>query len=427
MASARFTLTVLLLSLSAFWTGLAPGQTTIKDCLPVLAKDYYAYAYKNNLREDFLKTIDAESWEQLRRDNSFSVSGYGITTSDDYKSMDEKRNSYLEQVHYNRNQQQALEILRITTAERAYPAYEACLRSVDGGTGLRVWAHTETMDEIDLRVLYKNPASKPGAAAKMAMQGFVDNGLVKDAPPGRLWKGSKVWGVNQELSFRVSRKAGTPTTTITVVAEDGSAPAILSFKRADGMLSLTFPGVTDVPRQSRQASVNTPNNNENRGGCPNLIGRSDTGICKSRSTVSMTTTAPRFFANGRTDCIGGGCPWTTRLPIDISNNGLAIAAAIDNWGSAVTLVLVANEYEHLSEGQYCKGDGPIPVIFDSSVVFTAPKECLPIATIRWTLLPQGTGEGVIKFGEASSAGKVALDGKLLDAGSVTQGAFKLTR
>src|SRR5690242_15359700 len=83
-----------------------------KDCLPVLAKDYYSYAEENKLQTDFLKSIDAESWRELKTSNNLNIIGVfsaGLfSLSDDYSTFSAKRDKYLETVHYNRSQQQAL-------------------------------------------------------------------------------------------------------------------------------------------------------------------------------------------------------------------------------------------------------------------------------------------------------------------------------
>jgi hypothetical protein len=338
---------LLLLAGSLPFAPHAVAQDSVRDCLPVLAKDYYSFATSSSLNEDFLKSIDSESWQQLQKSNSFNGSGYGISISDDYKTFDEKRNKYLESVHYTRSQQQATNILQIATADRAYPAYEACVRSVAGAGGLRVWVSRETMDTIELRVLYRNPPN----VRSMGLQGFVTGGVVAQAPKGRLWTSTKRWGVNQETLVLITRSPGTASTTMIVVADDGSGPVSLTSKRADGLLALSHPGTTNVFRQTRSAAVGTPNNNENRGSCPNEVGRSDTGVCISRTSLSITTAVPRFFLNGTSSCAGGACPWTRGAPATVDNNGLSISTYIDNLGSAVTLNLSANEYEHLGPAQ----------------------------------------------------------------------------
>lgn len=147
-----------LVLVAIIFVGAMKGQSTVKDCDAVLAKDYYAYAEKASLRADFLKTIDAESWEELRKNQSIGASLFGeFSFSDDYSMFSQKRNTYLQTIHYTRSEDRARSILQITTSERAYPAYEKCLETVGGGPPLRVFASREDMNEIDLRVRYVNP------------------------------------------------------------------------------------------------------------------------------------------------------------------------------------------------------------------------------------------------------------------------------
>jgi hypothetical protein len=196
-------------------------SVAVKDCLPVLSKDYYSYAEQNSLQEDFLKSIDAESWEQLRQSNQVNATGLfsaGLFSfSDDYKSFDEKRSKYLETIHYSRNRQQAVSILQITTGPRAYPAYEACLRSLGDGPPLRVWASREDMGKIELHVKYVNPAG----TRSMVLAGLVSGGAVTGAPPGHLWRDGKKWGVNQEVPFIITRTKGVSETTVIVARLTG--------------------------------------------------------------------------------------------------------------------------------------------------------------------------------------------------------------
>jgi hypothetical protein len=397
----------------------------VRDCLPVLAKDYYSYAQKSNLKEDYLRSIDAESWQELRKDNSFDLTGMfsgGLfSLSDDYSSFESKRTKYLESVHYNRNQEQALNILHVTTAARAYPAYEACLRSLS--EGLRVWPSRESLDQIELHVKYANPAS----VRSMVLEGLVSGGSVPGAPRGHLWKDGTRWGVNQEKVFTIQVNRGTPETTVIVAPADGSTPVALTFTRADATLALTYEGTTDVLRiKDRRASIHTPNNNENRGGCPNFVGKHDGKYCTSRTTVSISTVAPHFLTNARSSCGGGGCPWTYAGPASVSPDGLAATGFLDNWGSDVDALLYVDEYERMGI-QQCGGDGPIPVVRNQAVLFAVPKECLPIANIKWTILPDNS-KGAFRFGDKGSPdGRFVLDGPLVDSSTVLLGSYNLTK
>lgn len=120
--------------LVAVGVSILRGQDTVKDYAAVLTKDYYSYAEQHNLRLDFVRSIDYESWETLRKSQSGGASLFDVFSfHDDYATFSQKRSKYLETFHYTRSEEHARSILQITTAERAYPAYEHCLETVSGG------------------------------------------------------------------------------------------------------------------------------------------------------------------------------------------------------------------------------------------------------------------------------------------------------
>lgn len=397
-----------------------------RDCVPVLAKDYYSYALKNNLTEDYLKSIDQESWTEMKTDNKFDgtalFSGGLFSLSDDYSTFDSKRTKYLENEHYNRTQQQALDILKITTSDRAYSAYEACLRTV--ATGLTVWASHSSLDKIDLRIRYANPPGRPS----ITLIGTVRGGSVAGAPVGHLWReGSPQarWGVNQEKEITVNARRGSSETTVTVAAEDGSPPVSVTFTRADGLLTLSYAGTIDVLRmRDRSVSQHTPNNDERKSdGCAHQVGKHDK-YCNSRTTTTISTTAPHYLANPRANCNGQGCPWSgVSVPPSVSADGLTASYSRDNWGRDVDSVLTVDEYEHMSAKQ-CGGDGPIPVINGQTVLFTVPEDCLAIATIQWKKLPSNS-TGAVKFGTSSTAKGIRMDGSMIKSGTTQLASYSL--
>jgi hypothetical protein len=412
---------VMTLTLALSMSVRAFGQDSVRDCSAVLAKDYYAYAQKHDLDEDFLRTVDAESWEQFQKSGSTGANLFDIFSfSDDYKTFNEKRNKYLESVHYARTEQQAENILQIVTAARAYPAYETCLRTVANGPALRVWASSEDMEQIQLRVRYVNPPN----VKSMTMQGFVGGGKVTGAPKGRLWAGSKTWGVSQEFLFEINRIPGTSSTNVVVVPADGSAPVSLTFRRADAVLTARYDGTVEVFRQDRHTAAVTPNHDHNRNGCPNMVGRADGKWCISRTTATLTTSAPRFFRDPQRGCAGGACPWSSfPTAAQVENNGLTAVAQIDNWGSPVTLTLSVREFERLDAAQ-CGHSSSVPVIRDEPVVLAVRKECAPMATLQWRTFP--AGQGALRFGDEGTAQHpVARVGPQIDNGTVILATYKL--
>jgi hypothetical protein len=404
----------------------AQSLSSSKDCMPILmARDYYSYSEQNNLQLDYLKSIDAETYQQLKSDNKLNFLGLSddgaIKLDDNYDSFNEIRNKYLNNVHYSRNQQQALAILQETTNPRAYTAYQQCLESLGSGTGspLRVYAVNEDMDTIELRVKY-------GGVGRKVLVGTVFGGEVAGAPSGHLWKDGVKFEANVTKPFFIRRARGVSETLVSVNTADGSSePVTLRFKRADATIALEYDGTVDVlRRKGRTTATVTPNNDMNVGNCDNQVGRDNGRYCISHTTVSMQTTPPFFFRNPSTQCWGHGCdPWTRDGVASISADGLTATTWIDNWSASVQAVIVADEYERMGAKQ-CGNDGPIPVVKDQAVVFTALKECLSIATVHWVHLPDHS-EATFRFGDqGSSDNRIALDSKL-DNGTVLLVGYKL--
>lgn len=412
-------------SFASFPTKVAAQPKDLAACLPVLtAKDYYSYASTNNLKEDYLRTIDSQTWQEIKTSNNFEFTGLfsgGLfSVSDDYSTFDSKRTKYLESVHYSRDQQQATNILKITTSPRAYPAYEACLRGIS--SGLTAWASKESQDEIELHVKYANPAN----VKSILLEGHVRGGSVKGVPKGHIWKDSLKWGINQEKTFVINTDRGVPETNVLISPSDGSAPVSLTFFRADGLLQLTFDGTTDVLRsKDRQASAVSPNNDHNTGGCPNQQGKKDNKWCISRTSVSLATSPPNVLKNPRAECGGDACPWATLGPASLSPDSRTASAFVDNWGSAVRVVIKADEYETMSAAQ-CGGDGPIPVIRNQAVLLAATTDCLSIATLKWTLLPENS-VGVFRFGDKAAPNGAVVAETVLDNKTALLVSYKIVR
>jgi hypothetical protein len=365
------------------------------------------------------------------------ASAYGglFSGSNTYSKFDEQRNSYLEHAHYSRNKQQALNILQITTGDRAYTAYEACVRSIATGPALVVWASRETMDEIDLRVRYMNaPGSK-----EMDLYGTVTGGSVEGEPQGVIWSKGGVfthnnrWGVNQERLFVIKRIPGTSETTVTVKAADGSAPFSESFKRADALLTLSYIGTVDALRTTRSASLPSPNNDEKKdSGCANYVGMHDGKYCTSRTTVMITTAAPRFLKNARSSCGGGNpCAYTDpqQPTASISPDQLTASTYIDNWSAPIDVKLFADEYEHLTVGATsCGAEDTIPVVKGQPVLFAAvSKECLPIAVLKWKRLGVLPSQGAVNFGYEHGPNNEVSRVTFIENGGMVLASYKLDK
>jgi hypothetical protein len=85
-------------------TGCLFAQSSlIKDCNAALNKDYYSYAQQNNLEEDYLRTVDRDTWQKMQEDHSSSGSaGYGgftLNYGDSYDKFNESREHYFDSTH----------------------------------------------------------------------------------------------------------------------------------------------------------------------------------------------------------------------------------------------------------------------------------------------------------------------------------------
>ena len=384
-------------------------HTTAADCKGALAKDYYSYAENKQLLVDWLRTVDEQTYEAAKKDNSFSVlglfTGGAFSMSDDYHQFDEKRRHYFEQEHYNRSEADAKHILSITTSDRAYSAYEACLRSVGSGAGVLVWASRATMDKIDLIVRYVNPAGHPSAR----LTGHVDGGKVSGVPAGLLWKNGTRWGTNTEKSVTIVPYRGESSTTVHVQDDLGNPVVEVTFQRADGEISLEYIGNNPILRTQdfRIMGPQSPSNHENKSDrCPNSRGRHDS-YCQSETMVSYSTTAPRYLTNARGDCSSQACPWSgTWQQPTISADKLSASYSRVNWGREITPVLIVDIWENVGAAQ-CGSKTTLPAIEGQPVLFTVTKDCIPIATVKWKAL-DNNGSGAVHFGESSPSGQMGV-------------------
>jgi hypothetical protein len=189
----------------------------------------------------------------------------------------------------------------LATADRAYEAYETCVRTVSNGPALQVWAARQTPQEIEVRIRFRGTAGQ----SEVCLDGTVTGGYVASEQVGRLWSRSwrdwlpgvwqygDCWKANGERLIVVRRTSDAPETAISVRPRDGSEPVRLVFQKANGLIRLEYVGWKDIERRKDVAvSVQSPNNHENRGDCPNSVGRTDTRICISRTEVVLSTASP---------------------------------------------------------------------------------------------------------------------------------------
>jgi hypothetical protein len=392
----------------------------------VLAKDYYSDSQKRNLEIDYLKTIDSSTWEELRRSFGMSAVISGIPIGGSYNEFNQKRTSYLESVKYRRSESEARSIIQIATSDRAYTAYEACLRTTTTGSPIRVWAARETMDSVELRVKYVNPAGVP----RKTLESKLIGGSVKGAQTGELWsKSASAWGVMEEKTFTISRTPGTSSTVVTVFATDNTAPPVsVTFQRADATFTLDYVGTTEVSRGLIEALVGTPDNNH-RGcndNCVRKVGCDSGKYCVSQTRTNLDVLAPFSIRNPGVSCSGVGCGWASVSQPTMTGNNSA-SATVNNWGHPVTLRLFAEKYEAIS-GDKCGLMETVPVVNDAPIVFSVRSECRAIAALKWNKLTGAGGQGVIKFGDPKSAdGTVEKVGADVVTGDAISISYKLVK
>ncbi len=385
-------LSALLLFVAACWVmPAASNASPASDCAPVLTKDYYSYALRTHMQQDWLASVDASSYEYLKQSNSLGLfavfSGGGFNLTDDYNDFNLKRTSYLSKLHYTFDQDTALNIVKTTTSDRAYDAYRECLRGTS--SGLKVWAGRESLGQIELHVLYTNP----DGVASMPMTGSVAGGSVTGQPAGQLFPPGTVWGINSEKIFIVNTTRGFPETDIVITPKRGT-PESMSFTHADAVLEVQYVGTTSVNHGRIDFRPPTPtwNNDHQKGHCAGWVGNAAGGYCISGNRWSLPALQPPFFyANPSVSCTGQtGCGFMQNLRYEWDDTDhRAIALYVENWGPAFFPELSVDKYETISAAD-CAGNGPIPLVKAQSVSVALLRSCLDIATIKLRALPSNS-------------------------------------
>lgn len=395
----------------------------VEQCLPALSKDYYSYSSTNNLGIDYLNTIDEGAWTELKLKGGNKINLPGdVSLGCSYDEFKSQRSKYFQAIGYKRTEQQARDIVQITASNRTFGAYEACLRTVGSGSPIRVWAASETMDEITIKVKYFNPS---GIASKKLI-GQVEGGVVRGVPAGEIWSGKKEWGVMEEKTFSISRTPGTSSTIVTVRVEDSSAPAIsLTFLRADALITMRYAGNRKVPRGDITASVTSPDNNQRScdNNCDRKVGCNAGKNCISRTDITLSVKEPFSIESPKPACEGAGCEFAAYAAISMADGGRAASSYVDNWGQSVTYTISAARFETIDE-KTCGSSYTVPVLAGTPVMFTSNSECKPLAVVEWKKLAGKGGVGVVKFGEAMSDDKRLVKvGRNQETGSSLSAAY----
>jgi hypothetical protein len=406
------------------------GNASEPSCAFALFSDYYGYALKNGLQDDLLRLVDSENWQLLQegaadRSSTFFSEGraflggaYPLT--DDYVTFDQKRSAHFKDIFYNRSLQQATDIMQLTVGDRTYASFGDCLSRKAAGPILRAWASRESLAEIELHVMYFGRAGSPA----IDVNGSLIGGYVADAPKGKWYPNAMRLRPNEERVITIHRNEGDNEVHLEFTAGGTSSPLALTYRRADGILSTLFTGTSEVLREANhRIELHTPDNNENRGGCPNEVGHHDGKYCTSRTTLTMSTAGHRILKNARVECSGLGCPWTkSGLPV-YSSDGTSVSVWLDNWGSDVDAILIADEYERLTTKD-CGSTGSVPAVYDRPVLFAVPKDCVPFAVVRWVTLPSFS-EGIAPYGTGGTQGQIVLNGPPIQGDSAVIASYSL--
>jgi hypothetical protein len=405
--------------------GNAPEST----CDVALFSDYYVYALKNNLEDDLLRIVDAQDWRSLQAANAGSsvffsggrvFFGGAYPLSDDYATFDQKRAAHFKNVFYDRSVQQANEVMQLTMGDRTYSAFGDCLSRQQTGPALRAWASHETINEIELHVKYVGVPN----AKEIDASGSVSGGSVTGAAQGSLFNEPLHLRINEERVVTIHRTDGENEVHVLLTTKSSVPPVALTYKRADGIMSVQLVGAAEVIREANhRTETYTPNNSENRGSsCPNEVGHHDGKYCTSRTTLAMSSLPPRFLKNARLECSGTGCPWTQLSTPAFNQDQSSVSAFVDNWGSPVKVTLIVDEYERVSNRE-CGSTGSIPVVNDRPILLAVSKDCVAFAAVKWVKIP-GFAEGIVHFG-AQSEGQILMNGATIQGDAATIASYSL--
>jgi hypothetical protein len=404
-------------------------NTPERSCDFDLFSDYYAYGLKNNLQDDLLKIVDLDDWRSLQSAAGTSSAffsggraflGGAFPVTDDYATFDQKRAAHFKTVFYDRNIQQATEAMQLTVGDRLYTAFGECLRRQRTGPALRAWASRETIDEIELHVKYVGVAG----ANKIEVTGSLTGGSVLGSPQGSISEKPILLHTGEERGITINRASTDSEVHVILTTKSALPPVVLTYKRADGILSVHMTGTGEVLREANhRVEAHTPNNNENRGNCPNEVGHHEGEYCTSRTTLTLSSLTPRFLKNARVECFGDGCPWTQMSAPTFTPDQSSVSAFVDNWGSDVQVSLVVDEYERVS-GQECGSTGSIPTVNGRSVVLAVPRDCAPFAAVKWVKIP-GFAEGIVPFGNQSTDGTILMNGSAIKSEATIIASYSL--
>jgi len=400
-----------------------PLQASIvEQCALALQQDLYSYASSLNLREDYLRIVDEETWNRMSKEIETWGSYFEVIKGGgDYRQFDERRRKYFESIHYTRDLATATSVLSLTTKKRAYDSYDKCIQSLGGGPPVILVVETEDQNAIVMKACYRPPIN----AASITISGSVSGGSVDGQPAGMLFP-DKTVQTTWEQRVRIKRSPGVPETVITVTPSAYGAPQIWHSKHADGWIEISADGTADAVIGEKSVEVLTEDNNERDedDNCRSKVGAKD-GYCLSGNRNSVRAPHPQFFSDPKAMCVSGGCGWTRGIVASLSEDNHVLNLYGENWGPRATLQATATLHQtYGTGGASCQATGRVPVVFGRPINLSILTACQGIALVSYEA---EFGAGQIKFDAptGSGDGKISRIGALIETDGVAQGSFVL--
>ena len=221
------------------------AQVDVAACAPALTKDYESFAHSTIEKQHLLWTVNETIWKDYQKEMGGSGSLFGLVKlGGSFKEFEQNRDSYFSNVDYSHSREEATQIVRMVTKERAYQAYEKCIDALASDatpSPIRVIIKSEDRETLRLLVQFKNPTNVDHSDLELSVEG----GQILKVDPGS-WKKVRRFGVNETVGVTVKRQTGTPKTVVTVSSRQKYPPVSVVSVRADGVWRVRVSG--PIPR-----------------------------------------------------------------------------------------------------------------------------------------------------------------------------------
>ena len=410
----RQTQFVVTLALLTAAVASAHAQLDVKACEGPLTKDVYQYMQSRRQQLAYLRLYADSSRKQRERDIGGNADIFGVKIGASEQSFEDEWHARYERedLHYTRADD--IKYVHAITSQRAYAAYETCLRTlVDAALPIRLAPLNASPTRVQIRVIARNPAG----VANLKLKSTVTGGRVKNVPAGQLWKGTAKWPTNGERLIDVDWEPGAADMTISVQDDKGRGTAALTLYRAEGTARVQYAGQVESVTDTLRVGKTSPNNHNKRYDRDECDGAKD-GWCLSRTVLRLDA------AKGRTlrlppdafTCpgIAPGRPRSVRLfgkidyPIPyvchayrtitgptLSNEDRTVEVIIDSYSHATYWELKAAEIEMVSAGA-ADAWGPDPIWIGHDFVVLVPSALAQVAVLS---LQIGNSQGLLKLSD----------------------------